>query len=147
MLYLIVFHSNMTISGSCKICGENISKYRCPKCSVSYCSLLCYKSHKEIGCGPTEVKAVNHVASRSTTHRHPADHLYDEGDDLIKRESLERLIESEKLKNILKNPFLKDLLTNLDKAPSHSLFESCMVEPEFVEFVDTCLSVIHPNEY
>lgn len=27
----------------CGICHEQAAKYRCPKCSVKYCSLACYK--------------------------------------------------------------------------------------------------------
>lgn len=28
----------------CGICLESESKYKCPKCTIAYCSLLCYKS-------------------------------------------------------------------------------------------------------
>ena len=28
----------------CGICKEQESKYKCPKCSVTYCSIKCYKS-------------------------------------------------------------------------------------------------------
>ncbi|KAL3232091.1 Protein HIT1 [Nakaseomyces bracarensis] len=36
----------------CQICKENDFKYKCPKCSIKYCSLACYKNsemhiHKE----------------------------------------------------------------------------------------------------
>mmetsp|Transcript_26591 Transcript_26591/g.33221 ORF Transcript_26591/g.33221 Transcript_26591/m.33221 type:complete len:235 (+) Transcript_26591:74-778(+) len=31
----------------CGVCDENQSKYRCPKCLVNYCSLHCFKQHKE----------------------------------------------------------------------------------------------------
>ncbi|QLL34581.1 hypothetical protein HG536_0G04430 [Torulaspora globosa] len=37
-------------SGPCGICQEKPAKYRCPKCSVKYCSLACYKDterHKD----------------------------------------------------------------------------------------------------
>lgn len=37
-------------SEQCGICQENPAKYRCPKCSVKYCSLACYKNterHKD----------------------------------------------------------------------------------------------------
>ncbi|KZV65338.1 hypothetical protein PENSPDRAFT_677433 [Peniophora sp. CONT] len=30
----------------CGVCRENISKYSCPKCSLLYCSIPCFKSHK-----------------------------------------------------------------------------------------------------
>lgn len=31
------------MSTLCGICNENESKYKCPKCSIRYCSLACYK--------------------------------------------------------------------------------------------------------
>ncbi|GAB7362513.1 hypothetical protein MBLNU230_g2833t1 [Neophaeotheca triangularis] len=31
---------------ACEICYTNDSKYKCPKCGLRYCSLLCYKPHK-----------------------------------------------------------------------------------------------------
>ncbi|XP_068651258.1 uncharacterized protein [Aristolochia californica] len=42
----------------CEICKEAQSKYKCPSCLVPYCSLACFKKHKEIPCGqiPSETK-------------------------------------------------------------------------------------------
>lgn len=31
---------------TCSICHENLSKYRCPRCSAPYCSLACNKAHR-----------------------------------------------------------------------------------------------------
>lgn len=31
---------------TCGVCRENPSKYRCPGCTVPYCSLACNKAHK-----------------------------------------------------------------------------------------------------
>lgn len=33
----------------CEVCNNQQSKYKCPKCGISYCSLVCYKSdtHQE----------------------------------------------------------------------------------------------------
>lgn len=30
----------------CGICHVNTAKYKCPKCSVKYCSLICYKDEE-----------------------------------------------------------------------------------------------------
>ncbi|KAL7272186.1 hypothetical protein RUND412_005013 [Rhizina undulata] len=30
----------------CGICNDNPSKYKCPTCTLPYCSLTCYKPHK-----------------------------------------------------------------------------------------------------
>uniref|UniRef100_F6HZV5 HIT-type domain-containing protein n=1 Tax=Vitis vinifera TaxID=29760 RepID=F6HZV5_VITVI len=34
----------------CKVCNEAASKYKCPSCLIPYCSLVCFKKHKEIPC-------------------------------------------------------------------------------------------------
>ncbi|KAL4584715.1 hypothetical protein LXL04_009323 [Taraxacum kok-saghyz] len=34
----------------CKVCEKAESKYKCPACFVPYCSLICFKKHKETPC-------------------------------------------------------------------------------------------------
>ncbi|KAF9586904.1 hypothetical protein IFM89_039881 [Coptis chinensis] len=34
----------------CEVCKETQSKYKCPTCFTPYCSLPCFKKHKEIPC-------------------------------------------------------------------------------------------------
>ena len=31
----------------CEVCGINEMKYTCPKCYIKYCSVNCFKQHKE----------------------------------------------------------------------------------------------------
>ncbi|KAI7906226.1 uncharacterized protein BX663DRAFT_499322 [Cokeromyces recurvatus] len=38
----------------CKVCENQESKYKCPTCHIAYCSLTCYKKHKEIPCSIVE---------------------------------------------------------------------------------------------
>ncbi|EOA15639.1 hypothetical protein CARUB_v10005894mg [Capsella rubella] len=35
---------------TCEICKKVVSKYKCPSCLVPYCSLACFKIHKETPC-------------------------------------------------------------------------------------------------
>ncbi|KAF8198099.1 hypothetical protein BJ912DRAFT_57432 [Pholiota molesta] len=35
----------------CQVCLEQDFKYTCPQCRIVYCSLVCYKKHKESSCG------------------------------------------------------------------------------------------------
>lgn len=56
----------------CGICKEQESKYKCPKCSVAYCSIKCYKSpehsHDNItestttGTTTTTIKTITEIA-------------------------------------------------------------------------------------
>ncbi|XP_058105426.1 uncharacterized protein LOC131248919 isoform X3 [Magnolia sinica] len=42
----------------CEVCKEAQSKYKCPSCLIPYCSLPCFKKHKEIPCAkPVSVEA------------------------------------------------------------------------------------------
>ncbi|XP_047235101.1 zinc finger HIT domain-containing protein 3 isoform X1 [Girardinichthys multiradiatus] len=40
----------------CSVCSEQTPKYRCPSCKIRYCSLGCYKKHKDT-CLPIEKPA------------------------------------------------------------------------------------------
>ncbi|KAI9257623.1 hypothetical protein BY458DRAFT_535227 [Sporodiniella umbellata] len=32
---------------ACEVCNNAESKYKCPKCKLQYCSLVCFKNHKD----------------------------------------------------------------------------------------------------
>ncbi|XP_008235535.1 PREDICTED: zinc finger HIT domain-containing protein 3 isoform X2 [Prunus mume] len=34
----------------CQVCNEAQSKYKCPSCLAPYCSVACFKKHKENPC-------------------------------------------------------------------------------------------------
>ncbi|KAK3165862.1 hypothetical protein QOZ80_1AG0038690 [Eleusine coracana subsp. coracana] len=36
--------------GTCSVCNEAPSKYKCPSCRTPYCSVTCFKNHKEKSC-------------------------------------------------------------------------------------------------
>ncbi|XP_044977833.1 zinc finger HIT domain-containing protein 3 isoform X3 [Hordeum vulgare subsp. vulgare] len=36
--------------GSCEVCKEAPSKYKCPTCRTPYCSVICFKKHKDEFC-------------------------------------------------------------------------------------------------
>uniref|UniRef100_A0ACD5VSG2 Uncharacterized protein n=1 Tax=Avena sativa TaxID=4498 RepID=A0ACD5VSG2_AVESA len=36
--------------GSCDVCKEAPSKYKCPTCRTPYCSVTCFKKHKDEAC-------------------------------------------------------------------------------------------------
>ncbi|TYH59721.1 hypothetical protein ES332_D08G240900v1 [Gossypium tomentosum] len=41
-------------SRQCQVCNQTQSKYKCPSCLVPYCSLACFKTHKETPCEKLE---------------------------------------------------------------------------------------------
>lgn len=56
----------------CGICHEQPAKYRCPKCSVRYCSLACYKDierHNDEQREPAEQASENREELPSSTDK------------------------------------------------------------------------------
>lgn len=35
---------------TCKVCTKNSAKYTCPRCSINYCSLACYRDRRHGKC-------------------------------------------------------------------------------------------------
>ncbi|XP_026184456.1 zinc finger HIT domain-containing protein 3 [Mastacembelus armatus] len=130
----------------CNVCNEETPKYRCPACKIRYCSLGCYKRHKDT-CLPAEQptpsvpEAKNGVSSEPWT----VDDLLHE-DDIIDKVPLDRLQllgQSKELRDLLCNPHLRQLLCSIDSADSKdSEMKAAMQEPLFVEFSDQCLKIV-----
>lgn len=47
LLNIVCTLVSMLQSTLCAICTNVPSKYKCPKCKIPYCSLSCFKSHKD----------------------------------------------------------------------------------------------------
>uniref|UniRef100_A0A8C8SKI3 Zinc finger HIT-type containing 3 n=1 Tax=Pelusios castaneus TaxID=367368 RepID=A0A8C8SKI3_9SAUR len=140
----------------CCVCGERGDpRYRCPGCRDRYCSVPCYKKHKE-QCTPKQdpflktlitdapVKPLENEGSHWSV-----DDILTEDDevDRVPLQKLKLLGESKELRNLLLNPHLQQLLLTVDKAKEkNSLMKMYMQEPLFVEFADCCLRVVEPPE-
>ncbi|XP_008305114.1 zinc finger HIT domain-containing protein 3 [Stegastes partitus] len=134
----------------CSVCSEQTPKYRCPACKIRYCSLGCYKKHKDT-CVPVEkppspkTEAEGVVSSESWT----VDDLLHE-DDIIDKVSLQRLQllgQSKGLRDLLCNPHLRQLLRSIDSADSkEDAMKAAMQEPLFVEFSDQCLKIVEDKK-
>ena len=134
----------------CSVCRRDQRKYKCPACSAGYCSLPCYKSHKEICQSPEKVV-------ETTEHQHYIDtaagpdphtdyaHLFPTA-NTVPQEKLELLAGSDKLKQILSNLHLREFLLYLDSSEDKAmLMRKAMKEPLFLEFVDVCLDTLDPH--
>uniref|UniRef100_UPI00398EBEA4 zinc finger HIT domain-containing protein 3 isoform X2 n=1 Tax=Pristiophorus japonicus TaxID=55135 RepID=UPI00398EBEA4 len=143
---------------SCRVCEEQPPKYRCPRCGLRYCSVGCYKKHKD-DCKPQESGSVSTISELSPAlrgiaqqdsngHHWSTDDILgeDEESDRVPLEKL-KLLESEELKSLLCNPHLRRLLLTVDKAEDkESIMKTAMQEPIFVEFADRCLQIVEPPE-
>ncbi|XP_071093256.1 zinc finger HIT domain-containing protein 3-like [Haliotis cracherodii] len=138
----------------CEVCTEGAAKYKCPQCVLKYCSVQCYKQHKET--------CVTKDASRKdsgseTLEKERIQEQKEEGElsdveletteDKVERHLLEKLEESGELKTLLQNPHLRVMMSALVGADNPGkLMEEAMKEPIFTEFADECLKVVEPEQ-
>ncbi|XP_014717773.1 zinc finger HIT domain-containing protein 3 [Equus asinus] len=142
----------------CVICLEK-PKYRCPACRVPYCSVTCFRKHKE-QCNPETrpverkirsaltAKTLKPVENKDDDDDSVADFLNsDEEEDRVSLQILKNLGESAALRSLLLNPHLRQLMVSLDQGDNKAkLMRACMQEPLFVEFADCCLRIVEPSQ-
>uniref|UniRef100_A0A671L629 Zinc finger HIT domain-containing protein 3 n=1 Tax=Sinocyclocheilus anshuiensis TaxID=1608454 RepID=A0A671L629_9TELE len=118
----------------CGVCSEHVPKYRCPACRIRYCSVSCFKRHKDDdSCHP--VKESDSASSSSTPVSNQLQMVFIHTAD------------SEALKGLLRNPHLRRLMMSVDSAEDKAkATKDAMQEPLFVEFADQCLKMIEPTE-
>ncbi|XP_048223050.1 zinc finger HIT domain-containing protein 3 [Perognathus longimembris pacificus] len=137
----------------CVICLEK-PKYRCPACRVPYCSVTCFRKHKE-QCNP-ENRPIEKRSAVPVKLTKPEDNKdddsiadflnSDEEEDRVSLQSLKNLGESATLRSLLMNPHLRQLMVSLDQGDNKAkLMRTYMQEPLFVEFADCCLSIVEPS--
>ncbi|XP_071316446.1 zinc finger HIT domain-containing protein 3 [Trachinotus anak] len=130
----------------CSVCSDQTPKYRCPVCKIRYCSLGCYKRHKDT-CLPVEqpTPSVPEVKDAVSTEPWTVEDLLYE-DDIIDKVPLQRLQllgQSKELRDLLCNPHLRQLLRSVDSADhKDDAMKAAMQEPLFVEFSDQCLKIV-----
>jgi len=146
------------IEGKCTVCCEKSAQYRCPGCLIVYCSLTCYKTHKQTTqC--LNIKKENNQGGNENLNPNPgASQKIDlpkkeppilklteeeEERDRVKRSTLAELAQSEHLKKLLANKHLRDMLIEINEShnPDRKL-EGAMQFPIFTEFVDECMSIV-----
>ncbi|RZF42696.1 hypothetical protein LSTR_LSTR001491 [Laodelphax striatellus] len=130
----------------CGVCDEEKKgPYKCPKCRIPYCSLPCWKSHKNNGCeslprfdspakpkGPEDSRTQPKFVTEST----------------VPMEKMKLLGESKAVKEILKNPHVRSILTAIDQSDNPALsMQNAMLEPIFVEFADACIKLVEDDPH
>lgn len=130
----------------CSVCSERTPKYRCPACKIRYCSLGCYKKHKDT-CLPVDKPAPSNPETETavSTESWSVDDLLHEDDitDKVPLQRLQMLGQSKELKDLLCNPHLRQLLCSIDGAErKEDAMKSAMQEPLFMEFSDQCLKIV-----
>ncbi|CAN6713216.1 unnamed protein product [Malus baccata var. baccata] len=67
----------------CQVCNEAQSKYKCPSCRAPYCSVPCFKKHKENPCSLP-------VSSEEKPPKRPL--LVEEPSQVLQRPQLEAIV-------------------------------------------------------
>ncbi|KAM7374752.1 hypothetical protein PAMP_007392 [Pampus punctatissimus] len=128
----------------CNVCDEQRPKYRCPACKIRYCSLGCYKRHKDT-CLPVKQPATTASEDAFNTEPWSVDDLLHEDDiiDKVPLQKLQLLGQSKELRDLLCNPHLRQLLQSIDSADTKDdVMRAAMQEPLFCEFSDQCLKIV-----
>lgn len=137
----------MSYACRCKVCSKQLSKYKCPSCRIKYCSVSCYKIHKQLCKEQEAKKSPEQRDSHQNNKTIVKKEVIVDSEDHVPECSLARLQTSEQLKQQLCNPHLRDLITSLDSTHSVQEFmDKCMQEPIFTEFTDLCLKVLEGEE-
>ncbi|XP_037944933.1 zinc finger HIT domain-containing protein 3 [Teleopsis dalmanni] len=127
---------------ACTNCQDLTRKYRCPKCLEPYCSLKCFKEHKEKNC---EQKQLEDTKAEELEGEEQTCHEAFPTNDTVPKALLENLKYSSELRSLLQNSHLRNLLREIDVARNvNNAMTAAMHEPLFLEFADTCLKVVDP---
>ncbi|XP_036610566.1 zinc finger HIT domain-containing protein 3 [Trichosurus vulpecula] len=149
--------ASRAMPGVCTVC-EEVPKYRCPACRVPYCSVPCYKKHKEkciskpsavVKSGDSDPHLMKTKILKDKGNDWSVADILDSDDekDRVSIRKLKDLGDSKELRNLLTNPHLRQLLVSIDQAEDkETLMKSHMQEPLFVEFADCCLRIVDPPE-
>ncbi|XP_031278350.1 zinc finger HIT domain-containing protein 3 [Pistacia vera] len=102
-------------SRKCQVCIEAQSKYKCPTCLAPYCSLACFKKHKEIPCVKPESTQEKSVAIPELSAERPLN--VDEPSEVLQKVQLESIASSSEIRDALKDENLQKLILGIDGSP------------------------------
>eukprot|EP00249_Psilotum_nudum_P023390 c28856_g1_i1 orf=289-705(+) len=129
----------------CGICDSAQSKYKCPTCLFPYCSLLCYKQHKEIPCAKLEPPPVEDVVYKQPSRSFEDD--VDEHGWRLCRSQLEAIAASSDIRQMLKDKNLQKLILKIDSSSNaEEDLDKAMEMDLFHEFSNKIFAVLNPIE-
>ena len=134
------------VSHICSICTENASKYKCPSCFIRYCSVNCFKSHKQStpSCIPDPNNHKQPHSNQTNVQQPFSDILVPNNDPVLSMAALERLRTSEKIRHLVQVPELQKVLLDLDSADKPEDMLDALMEKDgslFNEFALEALKV------
>lgn len=124
----------------CQVCNEAPSKYKCPLCLVPYCSLVCFKKHKEVPC----VKPVSAEDQSIAPNGSPVDRPVFVGDqnEVLEKAQLEAIASSSEIRNTLNDEKLRSLICAIDSSPDPEIELDKAMEDEAFRILSSKISSI-----
>nr|XP_023886504.1 zinc finger HIT domain-containing protein 3 isoform X1 [Quercus suber] len=140
----------------CEVCNEALSKYKCPSCLVPYCSLVCFKKHKEIPCAkPVSSEEKPRISglplmSQVTGDLSPVPESLverpltaEQPGDVLQKLQLEAIASSSEIRDALKDGNLQKLIYNIDGSPdAENELDKAMGVEVFRTFTEKVLSSV-----
>ncbi|RZC62324.1 hypothetical protein C5167_024077 [Papaver somniferum] len=136
---------------NCEVCKDAISKYKCPSCFAPYCSITCYKKHKETPCSKQVASNAETPSSNQVTpDQKPCPTLLskrslevEEPDLILPETKLQSIVLCNEIRDALKDEKLRQLIYNIDSATnSENELENAMKLEDFRILSEKILSVI-----
>ena len=128
----------------CIICNSNNSKYKCPKCNNFYCSISCFKNHKE-KCNK-ELKDNTDIKNEQIENDNKVLPLnLDEDEDIILSEKELSVLKTNKsIMTKIKNKKLLKILKEIDstKYKKRTLEKIMENDPDFKAFTTEILETL-----
>ncbi|KAI7892185.1 uncharacterized protein EV154DRAFT_505908 [Mucor mucedo] len=125
----------------CKICEKEQSKYKCPKCRAPYCSLVCFKKHKETPCEFSEPTNKTQVPVRKEIT--PIGAPDEEDPSRLTPQDLEKLAYSKEIHQLLEHPEIREIIRQIDcsKTPVVDLDFMRSNDPVFDDFTKKLVEI------
>ncbi|ORX62611.1 hypothetical protein DM01DRAFT_1330740 [Hesseltinella vesiculosa] len=138
----------------CSICKEADSRYKCSTCRIAYCSLACYKTHKETPCESPEPKSDLHTTlPQDQKWRLPKKSDYDDPQDetltRLDLTQLQQLESNDHILSLLANPDIRQYIKAIENSstPDKLLQEIRDNDATFGEFVVTLLNATGASKH
>ena len=140
----------------CRVCKQQQSKYKCPKCFLPYCSVACNHTHREtctlLETPPSALEQVKPELKEPLPERlvtGPDDEEFEsDSPDFIPLEKLRLLEHNPILKELLKDGQLKEMIERCNRAENKGEEISKLMKSDlFVKFANVCLETVDSENY
>jgi len=130
----------------CSVCAKAGSSYKCAQCRIPYCSVACYKTHKDIcnKAAPVNIHKPGPEAARGSTDSAGGAGVRGTESIILHASQLAALDKDPEIQRLLRSERLKEHIHAVDSAPDRcrALKRVRSSHPEFDEFVAKSVSVV-----